>query len=129
MTDRTRAVVFRACALFAIAAAAFHAAAMASPAVARIEYEPTYPAWRHVLFIIIDVAAARLFLRRPRWFVWAYAVLTIQVLNGHGRGAWHLWVERQRVDWISVAISLAAPAILVLLFVDGRDRARTFQAK
>lgn len=128
MTERTRAVVFPVCALCAVAAAAFHAAAMASPAVARIEYESTYPAWRHVLFIVIDVAAARLLLIRQPWFVWAYAVLTIQVLNGHGRGAWQLWVDHQRFDWISAAISLAAPAILVLLLVDRRDRARTLRS-
>lgn len=127
MTERTRAVVFTACAVGAVAAAAFHASAMASPSIARIEYESTYPAWRHVLFIVIDVATARLLLSRPRWFLWAYAVLTIQILNGHGRGAWQLWVEQQRLDWISVAVSLAAPAVLVLLFLDRRDRARTLR--
>lgn len=129
MKERTRAALFRGCAVLAIAAAAFHAAAMASPGIARIEYDPTYPTWRHVLFIVIDVTAAALLLRRPPWFVWAYAVLTLQVLNGHGRGAWHRWVEQREVDWISVGVSLAAPAILFLLFIDRRDRRTMLRPK
>jgi hypothetical protein len=120
----TREVLFRACAILAIAAAAFHAAALTSPAIARLEYEPTYPAWRHGLFIVIDCALAPLFLRRPPWFVWVYAVLMLQVLNGHGRGAWQQWVNGQRVDWISAGVSIVVPAILLLLVIDWRDRRR-----
>ena len=117
-----RSAVFGACAILALAAAAFHAAALASQAIARIEYEPMYPAWRHVLFIVIDCALAPLFLRRPPWFVWVYAVLTVQVLNGHGRGAWRQWVNGQGVDWISVGVSIVVPAILLLLLIDWRQR-------
>jgi len=120
MTERTREAVFRGCAVLALAAAAFHAAAIASPGIARIEYDATYPAWRHLLFIVIDITVAWLLLRRPRWFVWAFLVLTLQVLSGHGRGAWHHWVEQREVDWISVGVSLAAPAILLLLIIDRR---------
>jgi hypothetical protein len=73
-----------------------------------------------VLFIGIDSSLAVLFVRRPRWLVWAYALLTVQVLHSHGLGAWELWVTEHRIDWISVAVSIAAPAILVLLVVDRR---------
>ena len=113
-------VFFGVCSLVAVAAALFHFAALLSPAINRIEYESTYPAWRHVLFIGIDLSLAVLFVRRPRWLVWPYAILTIQVLNGHGRGAWVLWVEHGQTDWISIAASLAAPLILLLLFIDRR---------
>lgn len=119
---RPRELLFCLSAVAAIAAALFHAAAMASPAIARIEYEPTYPAWRHVVFIAIDGSLAPLLLRRPRWLVWAYGLLTLQILNSHGLGAWRLWQENGQIDWISVAVSLAAPAILALLIVDRRAR-------
>jgi hypothetical protein len=109
MSHRSRDFLFRACAVSAALATAFHAMAMASPAVARLEYEPGYPIWRHVIFIVIDGSLVWLFGRRPRWLVWPYALLTLQVLNGHGRGAWSLWVEHHQVDWISVAVSVAAP--------------------
>ena len=120
---------FRVLAVSAGLAAVFHAAAMASPAIARLEYEPTYPQWRHVAFIAIDASCAWLFLRRPAWFVWAYAVLTIQVLNGHGRGAWTIWATEGRVDWISVAVSIGAPVALWLLIVDWRERRSAFATR
>ena len=114
--------MFRIVAVGAVAAALFHAAAMVSPAIAQIEYEPTYPTWRHLIFIGIDASLALLVLRRPRWLVWAYGAITLQVLNSHGVGAWHLWMTERRLDWISVAVSVAAPAILLLLIVDRRRR-------
>ncbi len=124
MERRSRESLFRLCSLAALAAALFHAAAMVSPAVAQLEYEPTYPAWRHVVFIVIDGSLAWFFLRRPRWLVWAYGVLTMQVLNSHGLGAWRLWIDEDRIDWISVAVTLVAPAILVLLIADRRATTR-----
>jgi hypothetical protein len=105
-------------------AAAFHLTAIFSETVTRLEYGPTYPLWRHVLFIGIDSALVVLFLRRPRWFVWAFAALTIQILNGHGLGAWRIWTNEHRIEWISVAVSIGAPVILVVLVVDWMDRRR-----
>jgi multidrug transporter EmrE-like cation transporter len=111
MTSVVREHLFRLCAVGALVAAMFHAAAMLSPAFARIEYPPGYPIWRHVAFIGVNVTLAWLFLRRPIWLVWAFALLTLHILNGHGRGAWTMWVDQRRVLWISV-------------FVDWRDRRR-----
>ena len=124
LAPSVREWLFRAAAVGAALSAAFHAAAMISPAIARIEYEPTYPLWSHVVFIFIDSALVWLFLRRPSWLVWAVALLTVQTLAGHGCGAWRLWVEQGRVDWISVAVSIGTPAVLLLLFLDWRDRRR-----
>jgi hypothetical protein len=121
----SREHLFRVCALLAIAAAAFHALALTSPSIARIEYDPTYPVWRHVLFIAIDLSLAPLFLRRPPWFVWVYAALTLQMLSGHARGVWRQWTNGQPLDWISAGVSLVVPAILILLVMDWRDRRRS----
>ena len=116
----SRDLVFRLCAIGAAVAAVFHAAALASPAVAQLEYEPAYPAWRHVVFIGINLSLVWLFLRRPGWFVLAFAALTVQILNGHGRGAWTMWAEQGRIEWISVLVSIVAPIVVVLLFIDWR---------
>jgi len=124
MTARAREVVFQIAAVAAAIAAAFHLAAILSESVARLEYEATYPLWRHVLFIAIDSALVLLFLRRPSWFVWVFTALTIQILTGHGRGAWRIWTNEHRIDWISVAVSIGAPLILVVLVVDWMDRRR-----
>lgn len=121
-SGQLREVLFRASAAGALVAAVFHAVAMLSSTAAALEYEPTYPAWRHVVFIVIDSSVAWLFLRRPMWLVWAYAVLTAQILSSHGMGAWVVWTNEHRIDWISVAISIAAPVALVLLLLDWRER-------
>jgi hypothetical protein len=120
----TREIIFRLAAVGAAPAAVFHAVAMLSPEIARVEYEPNYPMWRHIVFFLIDGVLAWLFLRRPLWLVWAYGVLTLQILNGHGRGAWRIWMDEHRVDWISVAVSVLAPVVLCTLFVDWRERRR-----
>ena len=88
MTSAFQERLFRLCAVGALVAAMFHAAAMLSPAVARIEYPPGYPTWGHVAFIGVNVTLAWLFVRRPIWLVWAFALVTLHILNGHGRGAW-----------------------------------------
>ena len=122
LTTTRRDSLFLACAAGAGLAALFHAVAMVSPAVAQHEYEPGYPMWRHVLFIVVDGSLAWLFIRRPLWLPWAFGALTLHILNGHGRAAWRLWVTRGEIAWISVAVSLAAPIALVLLIFDRRAR-------
>jgi hypothetical protein len=58
-------MVFRIATVAAVAAALFHFASMLSPSISRIEYEPGYPLWRHVVFIGINIICARLFQVRP----------------------------------------------------------------
>lgn len=114
-------IVFRVASAAAIVAATFHGLSMLFPAVSRLEYEPDYPSWRHVLFIGINLAVAWLFQVRPRWFVWAYGALTVQVLTSHGWGAIRIWLTERRVDWISVAVSIGAPLLLLALIVERRS--------
>ena len=63
----------------------------------------------HVLFILIDGNLVWLLLRPPMWLVWPYAVLTLQVLNGHGRSAWEQWHEAGRIDGIPSPRSSVSP--------------------
>jgi hypothetical protein len=116
-------LVLRIAALGALVAAAIHAAALTVPAVAAL-YPATYPAWRHALFVAIDLTLAVLFLRRPRWFVWVYAVVTAQVLAGHGRAAWTSWQSGGHVQLLDVLAIVAVPIGLVLLVIDRRARSR-----
>lgn len=117
--------VFRLAALGALVAAGIHLAALAVPAFAAASYPPGHPAWRHVLFVAIDSLVAWLFLRRPAWFVWAYAVLTAQVIYGHGGGALASWQRDGRIAWIDAAALVAVPLALGLLVMDYRARTRT----
>lgn len=116
---------FRLAAAGALVAVAIHAAALAVPAFATATYPPGYPAWRHLLFVAIDAALAWLFLRRPGWFVWAYAILTAQVIYSHGGGALASWQRHGRVAWIDVVALVAVPLALGLLAMDYRARSKT----
>lgn len=94
---------------------------MLFPAVSLLEYEPGYPAWRHVVFIGINLSLASLFQTRPRWFAWAYGALTVQVLASHGWGAIRMWRADRYIDWISVTVAIGAPLLLLALILDRRS--------
>jgi hypothetical protein len=110
MTARAR--LFLLFALGFAGAAAFHAVAV----VARIDATPR---WRHGLFVAIDLALAGLMIRRPRWFVWVFALLLVQQAWSHGTSL----VAHARaggVDVASVVTLVALPVVLILLIVDAR---------
>jgi hypothetical protein len=104
---------------FAIAAL-YHVAALAIPSFARMAYPPTYPTLRHITFVIVNILAASLFLWRPRWFIWPYLALTIQILQGHGVHGWRILVHEHRLNWIDGITVFGALTGLILLL---RDRA------
>jgi hypothetical protein len=82
----------------------YHAAALSIPAFAKTAYPATYPPLRHVAFVIVNSLAAFLFLKRPRWLIWPYLVLTLQVLQGHGARLWRTWVDEHQINWIDVIV-------------------------
>jgi hypothetical protein len=120
----SRRVVFRLAAAGAGAASLYHALALSVPAFAAMAYPPTYPVWRHVVFILIDGSLALLLLRPPAWLVWPYSLLMLQVLNGHGRSALGQWRSSGAIAWIDTVTVIGVAAGLALLIVDLRDRRR-----
>jgi hypothetical protein len=91
------------------------------PAFAAATYAPTYPSVRHLAFIAINLACAWLIVARPRWFVFAYALLMIQVLNGHGAEAWRAWRATQSLHVVDLLVSVGVVLTFVLLVVDAFD--------
>ena len=59
-------------------------------------------------------------LRRPRWFVFAFAVLCAQQLYSHGTFAWAMWRDHAQIDWASIVVLVTMPAALALLVIDRR---------
>ena len=110
--------LFRAGAALMLIAALFHVAALSVPAFARVAYSSTYPVWRHVAFIVITTAFAWLFFRRSDWLLWLFALLTLQIYNGHGRQAIQRWTNEGRVGLIDIVTVIGATVILLLLAVD-----------
>jgi hypothetical protein len=93
-----------------VAASLFHAVAIGWPQVA----EPS-PAWRHGLFVGINLAVAAGLMFRPRWFVFVFLLLTGQQLLSHGVQGWRVWQHEGRLDWASVVVVLALPPLAALL--------------
>ena len=119
---RVRTALFAIAAAICVAAAVFHLLALANPSIARLEYTPDYPVWRHWLFVAGDLILAWLFIRRPPWLIFVFGALTLQIFMGHGRWAWRLWRVEHRPDWISIAVVLAAVVGVILLAADRSDR-------
>jgi hypothetical protein len=107
--DRPRPVFVAFAAGFALAAA-FHVAAIVAPGI-----DVPSPAWRHGLFVGINLAAAAGMIFRPRGFAIAFAILTAQQVYSHGTTLVTAWQHESRIDWPSVVVLVAMPSALVLL--------------
>ncbi len=110
MTSRLAPRLLAAIALAFVAAALFHAAALLYPPLDR-----SSPAWRHALFIAINLVAAAGLVRRPRGFGFAFAVLTAQQLASHGGAALRAWRDAHRIDVASLAVLVVMPIALAAL--------------
>jgi hypothetical protein len=113
----SREALFRIFAVLFAGAAVYHAVAFFAPASGIGGAH-----WRHALFIAIDVLCAGFILRRPRWFVWAFGLLTLDTLWSHGSHALKLWRVDGRLDWLSFAVLVVVPWALALLIRDTLDR-------
>jgi hypothetical protein len=114
---------FRLAAVAALVATAFHVLGLAAPSAMRFVYPPTYPAWRHLVFISLSAVGVAVWLRRPRWLMWPYQVVLLQqIFEGHIHGGIRLWIDARQIDWIALAVALVMSAIEVLLIVDWRQR-------
>ena len=108
-----------------VIAALYHLTALLVPGFSRIAYSADYPRWRHLVFILLDLAFAKLLLMRPKWLVWPLGALTIQVLLGHGLPAWELWQQQHRIDWISVLVVVGMLGAFTLIATDSLRPSRT----
>jgi hypothetical protein len=98
-------------------AAVYHLVGLFMPAIS-----PHTPAWRHALFVGINLVAAWLMLRRPSWFCFAFAVLTLQQLYGHGGKLLRTWRGEGHVEWISLIVIIVMPIMAAMLFRDWHRR-------
>jgi hypothetical protein len=100
-----------------LVAALYHVAALVMPSLGIGGLN-----WRHGLFMAIDCAGAYLMLRRPHWFVLAYAILMVQQLWGHGAQLASQWAQTGAIHWPSLFVIIFAPCGLVLLVYDYLER-------
>lgn len=113
MSKKALQVLFTAFALLAFAAMVYHI-------VGSIKPFDTTPAWRHALFIGINIICIYGLLKRPVWFTWFWALLTIQQLYSHGSHFVRLLSEGEFV-WIDFGVLILMPVIFILLMVDKKS--------
>jgi len=107
--DRSHARVFAWLAGGSALAAAYHLAAFATQFA---HAQVNAAAWRHLVFVGIDIALAVLLLWRPRWLIAPVAIVTAQASWSHGHGLWNAWHSARQVDWVSVAVFLYLPFLV-----------------
>ena len=76
----------------------------------------------HGAFVVIDPATAFFLVRRPGWFPYAFAVLTVQQIYSHGMDALNAWRNSGNIDIVSLFIVVFMPALLALLIYDAVNR-------
>lgn len=114
-----RQLFFRLMAAGFALAAAYHAVASIHPAF----HFAGSPA-RHAAFAVLYALCAYFLLKRPWWFVFAFAAVAAHAVWTHGMRAWRLMQEEQHYDWLSIAIVFLLPCVLVFLVWDRIERRR-----
>lgn len=115
-----RETLFRIFAAASLAAAAYHVAVYVHPA-----FSPGGSPARHAVFAVIYAICAFLFLRRPLWFVFVFALVAAETVWSHGMHAWRLLQNEERFDWLSIAVVLLVPVALMFLLHDAWTRRRS----
>lgn len=80
------------------------------------------PAWRHLLFVGINLFCAYGILKRPMYFTYLFGVLLIQQYYSHGGSIVRTWTENKQVDWLSVAVLTTMSITMILLVQDARAK-------
>ena len=109
MNSKAGHIVFIACAVLAFAVMLFHTVGAVQP------FDST-PAWRHTLFIGINVICIYGLAKRPKWFVWFFGALTVQQLYSHGSHFIKL-LQENKVNLIDAAVLILMPLVFILLLM------------
>jgi hypothetical protein len=110
MNKKALQILFIAFALLAFAAMVYHVIGAIKP------FDAT-SAWRHTLFVGINIICIYGLLKRPRWFVWFWGILTLQQLYSHGSHFLRLLSEN-KFNRIDFGVLLLMTLIFTLLLAE-----------
>lgn len=80
------------------------------------------PIWRHFLFVGIDLYFVYGLLKRPKYFVYLFAIFLLQQFYTHGNYLINMWTEKKQVHWISVFTIILLPIALIALIVENKSK-------
>jgi hypothetical protein len=117
MNKKALQILFIAFALLAFAAMVYHI-------ICAIEPFDSTSAWRHSLFIGINIICMYGLLQRPVWFTWFWALLTVQQLYSHGSHFVRLLSENKFI-LIDFGVLVLMPVIFILLLINKKSTHNT----
>ena len=82
------------------------------------------PAWRHLLFVGIDLFCVYGALYRPTYFLYFVGALVIQQFYTHGNLLATLWFEKNQIHWISFLDLFLCILALICLIEDRKMKLR-----
>lgn len=98
-------------------AAIYHMLAITAPSL-----NVTGTPWRHALFVVINALSVWLILRRGRWSVLFFSLITVEQLFSHGTQTWNRWHIEHRIDWISIGVVIVLFLTVTLLLLDAKEK-------
>ena len=73
------------------------------------------PVTRHAIFVVSDLLCVYGFVKRPRYFVFFFTAFTVQQYYSHGQHLSNMWVNEERIHWVSVLVLTLMPTGLICL--------------
>lgn len=110
MNNKVGHTIFIIFAVLAFAAMLYHTIGAVQP------FDAT-PAWRHTLFIGICTICIYGLLKRPKWFVWFFGIVTVQQLYSHGSHFIKL-LQEHKINVTDTAVIVLTPLVFILLLLD-----------
>ena len=77
---------------------------------------------RNLIFVGINIICIYGILKRPKWFVFFFATLFVQQCYSHGTDLYKIWMEKGKIDWISILDLVMLPTILFFLIEDFKKK-------
>ena len=79
------------------------------------------PIWRHVLFVLVDFYCVYGLLKRPKYFVYFFLIMTIQQYYSHGFQLIENWNAAHKIHWVSLFILVLFPIGLWFLYIEQKS--------
>ena len=115
MSKKVLQIIFIVAALASFAALLFHLKGSFYPSAET-------PAWRHVVFVVVNCICIYGVIKRPGWFTWFVGLLTLQQWYSHGSYAIELWQNQHCIHWVSICVVIFMPVLFVLLLIDRKSK-------
>lgn len=106
--------LFKIAAIFSIISAVYHFTGIFYPVNASSPL-------RHALFVIINLVCFYGFVKRPKYFILLFFILTIQQYTSHGSSLIRQWNNTQTVNWLDLSVIVLLPIFFINLILEFRE--------